>query len=100
MNRKIPIADPKHLIDMGITHGLLAALDALEKIPGADKLTGVGVARYAIKALEAEHRVLVMQKNIRLAVKEGVDIDTHNILWAGKPEIEAEPRDLVEQSED
>lgn len=100
MNKKIPITDPRHLIDMGITHGLLSALEALEKIPSQDKLTGVGVAKYAIKALEAEHRVLVMQKNIRIAVKEGVDLDTHDILWAGRAEIEAEPRDLVEQAQD
>jgi hypothetical protein len=94
MNKKIPITDPKHLIDMGITLGFLTALDELSKITNADKLTGLGVARHALKALEAEHRVSVMQQNIRLAVKAGVDIDTHNILWAGKPEIEAEPRDL------
>jgi hypothetical protein len=97
---KIPITDPMHLIDMGRTHGLLIALETLENIKGAERLTGVGVAIHALKAAEAEQRVQTMQKNIRAAVKAGVDIDTHHILWQGKPEIIAERMDLADQGSD
>ena len=90
--QRIPITDPGHLIDLGITMGLLTALDALKKIEHADRLTGLGVARHALLAAEAQHRVEVMQQNIRLAVKAGVDLDTHNIVWQGQPEIIAEPK--------
>lgn len=90
--QRIPITDSRHLLDMGVTLGLLTALDALEKVQPADRLTGLGVAKHAIKAAEAENRVLVMQRNIRLAVKAGVDLDTHNVLWLGEPEIIAEPK--------
>lgn len=90
--QRIPITDPGHLIDLGITMGLLTALDAIKKIDNADKLTGIGVARHALLAAEATHRVEVMQQNIRLAVKAGVDLDTHSIVWQGNPEIIAEPK--------
>lgn len=93
--QRIPITDHQHLIDMGVALGMLTALDALDKVASADKLTGLGVARHAIKAAEAEHRVLVMQRNIRLAVKAGIDIDTHNVVWRGEPEIIAEPIEAV-----
>lgn len=91
--KMIPITDPQHLIELGMTLGLLTALEALDDIEMADKLTGVGVARHALKAAEAQHRVTVMQRNIRLAVKQGVDLDTHHVMWQGKPEIWAEPND-------
>lgn len=97
--QRIPITDPQHLIDMGMTLGLLTALQALEDVPIADKLTGMGVAHYAIKAAEAEQRVMVMQKNIRLAASNGVDLDANNILWTGKPWIEVEPRAPAVQQE-
>lgn len=99
-DKKIPITDPKHLIDMGRTHGLLMALQALEEIRGADKLTGVGVAMHAIKAQEAEQRVRVMQKNIRAAVKAGIDLDAYNIMWRGEPELVAQLKDLADKAED
>jgi hypothetical protein len=89
--KTIPITDPKHLIDMGRTHGLLVALDAVEAAAKELKLPGIGVAIHAIKAAEAEQRVMVMQRNIRTAVAAGVDLDTHNILWSGKAEIYADP---------
>lgn len=91
--QRIPITDPRHLIDLGITMGLLTALDALKQIGNADRLTGLGVARHALLAAEAQHRVEVMQRNIRLAVKAGIDIDAHNIVWQGEPEIIAEPKE-------
>lgn len=97
--KMIPITDPKHLIDLGMTLGLLTALEALADIEMADRLTGVGVARHAIQAAEASHRVQVMQRNIRLAVQHGVDLDTHNVMWQGKPEIWAEPRESAEGKE-
>lgn len=90
--QRIPITDTQHLIDLGITMGLLTALDAIKQIGMADRLTGLGVARHALMAAEAQHRVEVMQQNIRLAVKAGVDLDTHNIVWRGEPEIIAEPK--------
>jgi hypothetical protein len=96
VNQRIQITDPQHLIDMGVTLGLLMALEALESVPNADKLTGLGVARYAIKAQEAEQRVRVMQKNIRAAMKAGIDLDTNNVMWKGTPEIVAEPMDLAD----
>lgn len=91
--QRIPITDTRHLIDLGITMGLLTALDVIKQIGMADRLTGLGVARHALLAAEAQHRVEVMQRNIRLAVKAGVDLDTHNIVWQGEPEIIAEPKD-------
>jgi hypothetical protein len=91
--QRIPITDTQHLIDLGITMGLLTALDTIKQIGMADRLTGLGVARHAILAAEAQHRVEVMQQNIRLAVKAGVDLDTHNIVWQGQPEIIAEPKE-------
>lgn len=96
--QKIPITDPQHLIDMGITLGLVTALRAIEDIAEGERLTGVGISRYAVKAVEAEHRVQVMQRNIRLAVSHGIDLDKNNILWEGRPEIIVEPKDLVEQA--
>ena len=91
--QRIPVTDPEHLIDIGITIGLLSALKTLDDVPNTEKLTGFNVARHALKASEAEHRVLVMQKNIRLAVKAGIDLDTHRIVWCGNPEVIAEPHD-------
>lgn len=96
--QKIPITDPQHLIDLGITRGLLMALAALKEIEHADRLTGVGVSRHAIQSVESEHRVSVMQRNIRLALKHDVDLDKHHILWEGRAEILVEPMDLVEQA--
>lgn len=97
--QRITITDPQHLIDLGMTLGLNLALQALEEIPMAEKLTGCGISRYAIRAVEAEQRVRVMQKNIRLAIQHGIDIDANNIVFVGKAEIIIEPMDLVELAE-
>lgn len=96
---KIPVTNPQHLIDLGITHGLLLALESLEKLDGCEKLTGVGVARHAIRAAEAEQRIQVMMRNIRLAVANNVDLDKNRLLWEGRAEVIVEPMDLVDQAE-
>lgn len=90
-DQEIEITDPNHLLDMGRTHGLLMALDAIQEAAKELKLPGLGVALHAVKAAEAEQRVLVMQKNIRAAVKAGVDLDERNIYWDGRPYIWSEP---------
>jgi len=98
-DQRIPITDPDHLISLGITLGLVTALQVLDDIEFGDKLTGVGVAKYAIRAAEAEHRVQLMQKNIRLAVANGVDLDKSSICWDGKRYVTIEQKDLVELAE-
>lgn len=87
----IKVTDAQHLIDMGRTHGLLMALEAIKSAMDDLKLPGLGVAYHAIKAVEAEQRVSVMQKNIRLAVKSGADLDNVNVYWEGRDEIWTEP---------
>jgi hypothetical protein len=96
--QKLPITDPNHLVDMGVTRGLLLALQAIKDIDMADRLTGVGVARYAVQAVESEHRVWLLQKNIRLALQHGIDLDKNNLLWEGRKEVIVQPKDLVEQA--
>lgn len=90
--QRIKITDPDHLMLMGKTHAYLDALDAIDKMRKETPTTGLTLAFHCIKAQEAETRVHVTQRNIRLAVKAGIDLDTHDVYWEGRGEIIAEPR--------
>lgn len=90
---RIKITDPDHLIAMGKTHALLSAIDAIEEVRKETPATGLSMALYLLKSLEAENRVRVMQHNIRTVVKAGIDLDTVDVLWDGRDEIIAEPRE-------
>lgn len=89
---RIKITDPDHLIYMGKTHAFLAAIEAIEDARKETPATGLSMALYLLKAMEAENRVRVMQDNIRTVVKAGIDLDTVDVLWDGRDEIIAEPR--------
>lgn len=77
---------------MGSTHAYLKAIEAIEELRKETPATGLTMAFHCLRALEAENRTRVMQKNIRTAVREGIDLDAHDVFWQGDAEIVVEPR--------
>jgi hypothetical protein len=90
--KRIKVTDPDHLMDMGRTHAYMKAIVAIEELRKETPTTGLTLAFHCLKALEAENRARVLQENIRLVVREGIDLDAHDVYWQGDDEIIAEPR--------
>jgi hypothetical protein len=90
--QRIKVTDPDHLMAMGKSHAYFDAIKAIEDMRKETPATGLTMALLAVKALEANNRTQVMQENIRLVVKAGIDLDAHDVYWQGDDEIIAEPR--------
>lgn len=89
---RIKVTDSDHLMAMGKTHAFLQAIEQIGEMREETPTTGLTMALYALKAMEAENRVRVMQNNIRLVARQGIDLDKHDVFWDGHDEIIAEPR--------
>lgn len=90
--QRIKVTDPDHLMAMGKSHAYFDAIKAIEDMRKETPATGLTMALHALKALEAENRVRVLQDNIRLIARQGIDLDKHDVYWQGQGEIIAEPR--------
>src|SRR6185312_10101192 len=94
------ITDPDHLIGLGRVMGLLQAIEAIKSACIEIKLPGIGVARHAVIAEEAQARVQLMQDNLRTAFSELGSLEGYSISCTGRGVITLEPDDSSESESD
>jgi hypothetical protein len=90
------ITDPDHLIGIGRVMGLLQAIEAIKSAGTEMKLPGMGVAKHAVIAEEAQARVHMMQDNLRTAFREFGSLDGYSVSCTGRGVITLEPDDSSE----
>ena len=94
------ITDPDHLIGLGRVMGLLQAIEAIKSACIEIKLPGIGVARHAVIAEEAQARVQLMQDNLRTAFSEFGSLEGYSVSCTGRGVITLEPDDSSESESD
>ena len=92
--KSIEITERQHLIELGMSVGLLMALEAIkdasEDIP---RVPGMGLARSVVEATEAHQRVRLMQANLRLAYATWGPLDGFTVKCDGDGILSLEPGD-------
>ena len=96
---RVTITDPKHLLRTGEYLGLASASTLLEEA-GHEKLPGFALASAIIEGERRRLQAALIDQNLRLAARRGVDIATHRLDSISATDIVFKPLDLAEMAEE
>lgn len=92
--KSFQITDPEHLLQLGTVLGLLTAIEAIKKQQDElGKVVGLGVAKHAVIAQEANARISFMQSNMRTAYKEFGSLEGYELACSSTGLLTLDPVD-------
>lgn len=96
----IKIESEQHLLAIGRAAGATEMLEVLKSAdPIFGKLPGLAVAIALLEGEAAKLKAALIARNLRLAIKHGVDVETNKLWVMTNGTLRVEPLDLDELAE-